>query len=108
MASPLNKTEAIVADVFVDGSLLEVFINDRFALTTRAYPSRADALGLSLFSTGGPTHFENVTVYTDMLDIWPDRPRNSSSPLHYDPYYETHVTFPNPYAPEGTELYMGW
>lgn len=55
--SPFNKTEAIVADRVVDGSLLEVFINDRFALTTRVYPNRADALGVSLFSNGGITYF---------------------------------------------------
>lgn len=107
-AARSNQTEPIVFDIFVDGSLLEIFINDRFALTTRIYPSRADALGISLFSNGGPTQFENVTVYDDMVDVWPDRPMNSSSPLHYDPYYETHVTFPNQYVPEGTELYAGW
>jgi beta-fructofuranosidase len=49
-----------------------------------------------------------VTVYTNMLDVWPDRPMNSSSSLHYDPYYETHVTIGNPYVPQGTELYVGW
>lgn len=30
-----NQTEPITVDIFVDGSLLEVFINERFGLTTR-------------------------------------------------------------------------
>lgn len=88
--------------------LLEIFINDRFALTTRVYPSRADALGVRFFSLGGSTSFENVTVYDQMLDVWPDRPLNCSSPLHFDPYYKTHITFPNAHVAEGTELYKGW
>ncbi|KAJ5359141.1 Glycoside hydrolase family 32 [Penicillium cataractarum] len=89
-----NQTKTIEADIFVDGSLLEIFINDRFALTTRTYSSRTDALGITLLSNGGRTIFENITVYNDMLDVWLDRPMNSSSPLHYDRYYETHITFP--------------
>jgi beta-fructofuranosidase len=39
--------------VFVDGSVVEVFANDRHCLTSRAYPTRADARGVSLSATGG-------------------------------------------------------
>lgn len=39
--------------VFLDGSAIEVYLNERETLTTRAYPTREDADGLRLFSTGG-------------------------------------------------------
>lgn len=41
--------------VFVDKSVVEVFAQDgRQALMRRIYPSRSDAVGVSLFSVGGP------------------------------------------------------
>ncbi|KAK5020726.1 hypothetical protein BJ546DRAFT_1079123 [Cryomyces antarcticus] len=113
------STEPLHFDVFVDGSLVEIFINDRFALTSRIYPTRADALSIALFSSPDPAadpaaaqslaQFRNVSVWTDMLDVWPQRPPNSSSPLHYDPYYETHVTGPNEFGMAvGAKLYDGF
>lgn len=43
-----------------------------------------------------------------MLNVWPNRPLNASSPLVFDPYYETHLTFPNPYVDEGYPIYDGY
>ena len=103
-----TSTEEMVLDIFVDGSLLEIFINDRFAMTSRIYPSRADALGASLDSHGGETVVKSVKAWQQMKNVWPERPLNASSPLIFDPYYETHVTFENPYVPEGTKLYDGF
>jgi beta-fructofuranosidase len=49
--------------VFVDGSIVEVFANERQCLTSRVYPERSDATGISLSAVGG-----RATV-TD-LDCW--------------------------------------
>nr|WP_276250342.1 glycoside hydrolase family 32 protein [Halomicroarcula sp. SHR3] len=49
--------------VFVDGSIVEVFANERRCLTSRVYPERTDATGISLATVGG-----SATV-TD-LDCW--------------------------------------
>ncbi|MFC7020304.1 MULTISPECIES: glycoside hydrolase family 32 protein [Haloarcula] len=49
--------------VFVDGSVVEVFANERHCLTTRVYPTREDALGVSLTADGG-----SATVAS--LDRW--------------------------------------
>lgn len=38
---------------FLDGSALEVYLNDRETLTTRLYPEREDADGLRLWAEGG-------------------------------------------------------
>lgn len=102
-----HTTESMSFDVFVDGSLLEIFINDRFAMTSRIYPTRADALGASLVSKGGETKVESVKFWEIEKNVWPERPLNASSPLLQDAYYETHITFPNPYLPVGYELYDG-
>lgn len=103
-------TEALNFDIFVDGSLVEIFINNRFAFTGRVYPTRADALGIALFSENTSTaQFDDIIVWTDMLNVWPQRPLNSSSPLHYDPYYETHITYENIFdMPIGLKLYDGF
>jgi sucrose-6-phosphate hydrolase SacC (GH32 family) len=37
--------ESITMDVFLDGSLLEVYLNDRFALATRIYPASECSTG---------------------------------------------------------------
>jgi beta-fructofuranosidase len=48
---------------FVDGSVLELFANERRCLTSRVYPTRRDAAGVSLAARGG-------TVRIDALDAW--------------------------------------
>ena len=106
-----GAVETMHFDIFVDGSLIEIFINDRFALTSRIYPTRADAVGIGLFATQGQTTFEDVQLWTDMQNVFPDRLLNSSSPLHFDPYYETHITFEGEYLedmPIGFKLYDGY
>jgi len=39
--------------IFVDRSIIEVFADDRQCVTQRIYPSREDALGVTLFCKGG-------------------------------------------------------
>ncbi len=48
--------------VFLDGSVIELFVNERRALSTRIYPTREDATGLALY--GGPG---GATID---LDVW--------------------------------------
>jgi len=40
-----EQQESITMDVFLDGSLLEVYLNDRFALATRIYPANRCSTG---------------------------------------------------------------
>ena len=49
----LLKGETLKLRVFLDKSIIEVFANDRQCVTQRIYPSRKDALGVSLFCKGG-------------------------------------------------------
>ncbi|KAB1187328.1 MULTISPECIES: GH32 C-terminal domain-containing protein [Haloferax] len=53
--------------VFVDGSLLELFANEQQCLTTRVYPTRADADGVSLAAA---KHSHDGAVELQTLDAW--------------------------------------
>ncbi|MBN6052627.1 glycoside hydrolase family 32 protein, partial [Nonomuraea sp. RK-328] len=52
--------------VFVDRSMVEAYANERRSITTRAYPTRSDALGLALITRG--------TITVRELTVWPLRP----------------------------------
>lgn len=77
------EREPVRLTVFVDNSLIEVFANDRFALTARVYPTKGDAEGMALHGADDAC-FEDVRVYTDIQSVWPDRPADSSSRLVWD------------------------
>jgi sucrose-6-phosphate hydrolase SacC (GH32 family) len=55
----LKPGEPLLLRVFVDKSVVEVFANGRQAVMRRVYPSRADSVGVALFSKGGPVRVEN-------------------------------------------------
>lgn len=48
--------------IFIDGSAIEIYINNRETLTTRAYPTLADSDGLRLFAEGS-VRISNLRVY---------------------------------------------
>ncbi|MDQ0060340.1 GH32 C-terminal domain-containing protein [Paenibacillus harenae] len=54
--------EALRLRVYLDRSMIEAYANGRKSLTTRAYPSRVDALGLQL--SGKPS------IIIKSIDIW--------------------------------------
>ncbi len=56
------KGSTVNVDVFVDGSVLEVFIDNKAHFTGRFFPTLADANGVDLFVTGG-TASADITIY---------------------------------------------
>ncbi|MFW5974157.1 MAG: glycoside hydrolase family 32 protein, partial [Natrialbaceae archaeon] len=48
---------------FVDGSVLELFANERHCLTSRVYPTRPDSTGLSMAAEGGRATVEELSVW---------------------------------------------
>jgi len=48
----IGDTEPLKLRVFIDRSIVEVFVNGRQCLTTRVYPSREDSVGVSLRAAG--------------------------------------------------------
>lgn len=82
--------EPITMDIFIDGSLIEVYINERFALTTRIYPSMLSSTGVGFYlASGASATVESVDMWMDLYDVWPSRPLNSSSQLVWDTAAET-------------------
>lgn len=60
---PLADGEPLKLRVFLDGSVIEVFANDRACLAERIYPTRPDSLGIDLFARGGH-------VAVGRIDVW--------------------------------------
>ena len=59
----LAPDEPLELTVFVDRSVVEVFVNDRQSVAARVYPERKDSTGMSLRSQGSPTELKS-------LDVW--------------------------------------
>jgi len=55
--------------LFLDHSVIEIFANDRTAITSRVYPTRPDSLEVKLFSAGENAKLLNLDVWT-MENIW--------------------------------------
>ncbi|MGD9931569.1 MAG: GH32 C-terminal domain-containing protein [Mangrovibacterium sp.] len=58
----INQGATVHVRVFVDGSVLEIFIDDKAHFTGRFFPTLANATGVDLFANGG-TATADVTIY---------------------------------------------
>lgn len=59
----LKKDEKLRLHVFIDRSILEVFVNGRQCLTQRIYPKREDSVGVMFFSKGGSMEVESLAAW---------------------------------------------
>ncbi len=55
--------ETVDLRVFIDKSVVEIFVNDRQCLTQRVYPTRRDATGLALLADGPAITVEKLQVW---------------------------------------------
>jgi len=67
----LKDGELLHLRVFIDRSVIEVFANGRQCLTLRAYPTRPDSTGVSVFARGNEASLVSLTAY-QMKSIWPE------------------------------------
>ncbi|MFN0126288.1 MAG: glycoside hydrolase family 32 protein [Verrucomicrobiales bacterium] len=67
----LKNCEPLHVRVFIDRSVIEVFANGRQCLTVRAYPTRPDSTGVSVFARGSEAKLVSMTAY-QMKSIWPE------------------------------------
>ena len=61
---PLDDDGTLRLAVYLDASIIEVYANDRLALTGRIYPTLAGSLQTRLFADGGPAAFSPVQKWT--------------------------------------------
>ncbi|WP_306058355.1 GH32 C-terminal domain-containing protein [Natronococcus wangiae] len=55
---------------FVDGSVVELFANERHCLTTRIFPTREDSDGVSIYAADGTAVLDELEVWT-LGSAWP-------------------------------------
>jgi beta-fructofuranosidase len=67
---PLDAEGPVDLRVFVDGSVIEVFANERRCLTTRAYPVRPDSEAVSVAAEGGTATIESLDAWR-LGSAWP-------------------------------------
>ena len=60
----IEPDEPIQLRIFVDRSIVEVFVNNRRAVALRVYPSRSDSVGIAMRSQGSDTKISQ-------LKFWP-------------------------------------
>lgn len=71
----LDGEEDIVMNIFLDGSLLEVYVNDRFALTTRIYPAMTSSTGYGTYlGKGASAQFSDMEAWIGLRRICPKGP----------------------------------
>jgi len=59
----LKNGETLKLRVFIDKSVVEVFVNGKQALAVRVYPSRKDAIGVSLRSQGQDSELKKMEAW---------------------------------------------
>lgn len=62
--------EPVELRIFIDRSVVEVFVGDRHYLGRRIYPARPDSLGVQVFSKGGTARLNSLDAWP-MKAIWP-------------------------------------
>lgn len=67
----LEPGEPLTLRVFVDHSVVEVFVNDFLALTTRVYPVRENSVVLDVFAQGGEARLVSLDLW-EIESIWSD------------------------------------
>jgi beta-fructofuranosidase len=55
--------ERIQLHVFIDESIIELFVDEAVALTGRVYPTRADSLGIAAFAVDGAAEIEAIDTW---------------------------------------------
>ena len=69
MPAHLEPDGTLRLRLFLDASVLELFVGDNVACAERIYPSRPDSLGLALFAEGGIATLRSLDLW-EMTSIW--------------------------------------
>ena len=59
----LGQEENLKLHIFMDKSIVEVFVNGKQCLAARVYPSRNDAIGVSILSKGQDSQLKSVDAW---------------------------------------------
>jgi beta-fructofuranosidase len=70
MPVALAPGEPLELRIFIDHSIIELFVNGRHCLAARVYPTRRDSTGLRLFANGSPAKVVLAEIW-EIDAIWP-------------------------------------
>ncbi|KAF1362262.1 Arabinanase/levansucrase/invertase [Lizonia empirigonia] len=68
-----TSVETLNLTVIVDGGIVEVHVNDRFALSTWVWSWYEDSKNLRFIVEGGEVEFGDTTIWEGLVDAWPQR-----------------------------------
>ena len=68
----IKPWELLKLRIFIDKSIVEVFVNGRQCVALRVYPGRADSLGVSLLAQGQDAVLEKLDAW-QMKNIYPPK-----------------------------------
>ena len=77
--------EDLHVQIFVDNSLIEIYANDRLALTSRVYPSLESSLGASYDFGGFDPRKIKFECWEGLKNAWPGREEDEHSPQEAHP-----------------------
>lgn len=94
----LREGEDLKLHVFVDKSVIEVFVNDRKALATRVFPTSLESNHMNVFASGGSAFIRNVDMWEldlsgSMTDIFKEEKKGVPGKIKLNKNY------PNPFNP---------
>ncbi|KAF9265775.1 Arabinanase/levansucrase/invertase [Marasmius fiardii PR-910] len=69
------KMETLDLQIIVDNSIVEIFANNRFTLSTMVIPWYNASRGISFYCDGECLNvsYHNVTIHEGLVDAWPER-----------------------------------
>ena len=79
-----GQLQTLDLHIFVDNSIVEIYANGVFCLTTRIYPIADDANELGYLVKHGTVEYGELTIWDGLDRAWPERPEDSSVPLVFD------------------------
>lgn len=65
----LVAVKSVKLQIFLDRSVIELFVNGQTYLATRIYPTRADSLGLGLLLNQGAVKLKSLDIWT-VKSVW--------------------------------------
>ena len=93
-----GKLQPLDLHIFVDNSIVEVFANGVFCLTTRVYPTAEDANEIGYLVKQGPFGYSKMVIWGGLDKAWHKRPENCRVPLVFD----------NPMVTNNYTYVLGW
>ena len=68
-----TEVETLNLTIVVDGGIVEVHVNDRFAISTWVWSWYEDSRNVRFLVEGGEVEFGETTIWEGLADAWPQR-----------------------------------